>query len=1028
MRLAVVAAVACSVIGLAFAQESQAVARKYTNIPAQGLGPALQFLAKDRDFQVIYVSEDVYGVQTAGAVGDLTFDEALTNLLAGTGLNFKYLDERTMVVGLDANDDKQPLPIVGANSTPWRGKEGALREGEGKRTSAPLRLSLAQGEESKSSKGEENTKNPESPNKDTQEQLEEIVVTGTHIRGGEVPAGSDVTVLDRVEIDKTGFATTQQVIQTLPQNFLGGANEGTVGSQEGRAFLNGSNGSGINLRGLGTDSTLTLVNGRRVARGGFGTFVDVSTIPLTAVERIEVLPEGASALYGSDAIGGVVNIIMRDDYDGAEMRARVGSVTQGDSPEYQGSLMLGRNWETGHALVAYEYYRRDNLKTADRDFVTDDLTRFGGEDFRGPGGNPGNITDFVQTFAIPAGQDGRNLRPEDLIAGAINKADGKERADILGDQERHSVFVTASQELTDWLDVFAEGRYSERDFRQKFAANNITFFVPSSNPFFVDPFGGSEGVFVQYSFLDDLGNSVRSGNVRAYGATTGSTIDLPGSWAGELSGSYSRERTPKRDDGGVVNQVALGEAVADPDPQTAFNPFGDGSNTNPQTIERIKGFQQSLQAFELWSLNARFDGTLFSLPGGAVKLAVGGEYREESLESDFTDFTITAEPDVNPTTLQDRNVFAGFAEVLVPLIGESNRLPGVERLEVSVAGRVEDYSDFGSSVDPKVGVNWVPLPGLKFRGTWGTSFKAPILVDLNENFDRTVADFILPDPQSPTGSTAVVLLVGNNAALKAEEGENWTVGLNFNPEALPKLNVSATYYDIRIKSRIIGALNELFTILEEEDRFAPRITRNPDLATVQALFNDPDFRSFFGLSPEDIRAVIDLRLRNVGELKTDGLDLRATYAFETAVGQFEFGLNGTYIFNFEQAETQTAPLFNLVNTVRNPVDLRVRGSASWNYRGFGVATFLNYVDGYRDDESTPERGIDSWTTVDLSLSYDTKERVRGGWLQDLTVSLSAQNLFDTDPPFANNNDGLGYDPENAYPLGRFIALQVIKAW
>lgn len=238
---------------------------------------------------------------------------------------------------------------------------------------------------------------------------DEIVVTGTRIRGAP-PVGSNVVTVDRKDIDRSGYATTQQILAALPQNFAGGANEGTVGfSVRNNSSTNFGFGSGINLRGLGTTSTLTLVDGNRPPLGGgSGSFVDLTLIPSSVIERIEVLADGASAIYGSDAVAGVVNVRLRRDLDGAETRLRYGLADGFD--ELQASQLAGFHWASGRFIAGYEYYRRGRLGSADRTYATEDLRAFGGPDYRQDYANPATIIAANgQVFGVPRGQDGTGL-------------------------------------------------------------------------------------------------------------------------------------------------------------------------------------------------------------------------------------------------------------------------------------------------------------------------------------------------------------------------------------------------------------------------------------------------------------------------------------------------------------------------------------------------------------------------------------------------------------------------------------------
>ena len=857
-----------------------------------------------------------------------------------------------------------------------------------------------------------------------------IIVTGTNIRGSQ-PVGSNLVTLDRIDIERSGLSTTAQIIQTLPQTLGAGPNEATSsiqGTGAGAADNIGF-GSSVNLRGLGADKTLTLINGRRAAAGGAsGSFVDISSIPLTAVERIEVLTDGASALYGSDAISGVVNIILRKDYDGAETQARFGTVTSGGQQEYQVGQVFGKSWEGGNALVAYEFFKQDFLLAEDRGFAADsDLTAFGGDDFSQIGfGNPGTILAGGTTFAIPGGQDGTSLDPGDLVAGTSNTQNTRVSTSLLPEQKRHSVFATINQEISDRIEIFAEGRYAIRDFTTLFSGNSVQVVVPDTNPFFVDPVGGLSSVSVQYNITQDFGGGVVTGDVESFNAAAGANVELWGDWAIDLYGSFSNEQTFQNNEN-QVNSVALASALADSNPLTAFNPFGDGSNTNPDTINNVRGFISTDVETEVLSFNAKADGSLFELPGGALKLAAGLEYREENFQSGGFDFRSTSSPTSRPESDFGRDVFAVFSELLIPIVGEDNRRPGVEEFQISAAVRYEGYSDFGSTTNPKIGASWSPFEGLKVRGTYGTSFRAPLLTELDPN-ELNIFAFPFSDPMSPTGFSNVMFLFGDNPDLQPEEGTTWTAGVDFDPPAIPGFNSNITYFNVELDGRIASL--DVFTALQREDEFAAAITRNPDSAVAQAFLDNPVATDFgLGLSGADIDVILDARLNNFSQTSISGLDFSTSYNFDTSnLGSFGVGFSGSYIFEFEEAFTPTAPTIDTVDTVGRQVDFRGRGNVTWTRDNLTTAVYVNYTDGYTDDVSAPSRAVDSFTTLDLYLGYNTGEKPAESLLRNLSFSVSAINLFDEDPPFVNNPNGVGFDPANASPRGRFIAFELKKQW
>jgi outer membrane receptor protein involved in Fe transport len=284
----------------------------------------------------------------------------------------------------------------------------------------------------------------------------------------------------------------------------------------------------------------------------------------------------------------------------------------------------------------------------------------------------------------------------------------------------------------------------------------------------------------------------------------------------------------------------------------------------------------------------------------------------------------------------------------------------------------------------------------------------------------------LPDATSPTGMTTVLLAAGKNAGLREERATSWTLGTDLTPASVPGLSIAFTYFNTRYTGRI------------EDATFSPDVLERPEFAwlvnrnVTSAERNDICSRTNFNGAPGSclnapIGAIIDNRLHNLALLKTRGIDLLGKYAFTSALGKFELGLNGTYLLDYSQIKTPGSPDLNLVSTQNYPIDLRLRGSLSWEHHGIGIFTYLNYDDSYRDTASQPARKINSWTTADLQLSYEN-DRNDLAWLAHARVALNIQNVFGTAPPFLNNHVGIGYDQENADLLGRIISLDVRKRW
>ncbi|AXU20355.1 hypothetical protein C7W88_16885 [Novosphingobium sp. THN1] len=400
-----------------------------------------------------------------------------------------------------------------------------------------------------------------------------------------------------------------------------GPNEGTLGfTQRNNANANIASGASINLRGLGTSSTLTLVDGNRLALGAASSIVDISLIPASAIERIEVLADGASAIYGSDAVAGVVNVRLRRGYEGAETSFRVG-MADGFS-EVQASQLAGLRWNSGSLMAAYEFYRRDRLGAQDRDYATEDLTRFGGPDYRQAFANPGTITAANGAiFGIPARQDGRALAPGDLLAGVRNLGDGRRLTDILPRTRRHAGLIALEQDLSSWLTMRLQGFAADRRSDQRYIVFGSQVTVPVSNPFYVDPIGTGQPIRVGYDFRDDLGATVNRSHVTNW-TVAGALEARVGAWRAEAYGNHGVQHEELLRDN-LVNRARLAQALADPDPSKAFNLFGDGSFTSAATVDYVRGSSLTSARSRQTTAGLKFDGPLVALPGGALTLAFG---------------------------------------------------------------------------------------------------------------------------------------------------------------------------------------------------------------------------------------------------------------------------------------------------------------------------------------------------------------------------------------------------------------------
>ena len=901
--------------------------------------------------------------------------------------------------------------------------EVAERPTQGTSQASFVRIAQSSSEATRQEVGRENvgtqaaTEEDKSSSKAVVE-LEEVVVTGSHIRGApSVTAVPDI--IDGEVIRNSGYATLHQFMHNYVKNFGGGPSEDT---DDVSAQGNFTDGAGINLRGLGTSATLVLVNGRRLAVAGLDTsFNDISLIPTSMIERVEVLLDGGSALYGTDAVAGVVNVILRKDFEGAETHARIASVTKGGLKEYGAGQTFGGTWESGNALISYDYLLREPLESSSRSYLASHDHRLqGGTDRRYTYSNPGNILDpatFEPILGIPKGQDGRALAAGELI-NDVNLSSLGAYGQQLGRQERHGFFGYAEQTIGNRASAFAEARYVERraDTKQPFQPQVLS--VPSSNPFFVDPFGGSSAVYVAYDMTQDMGRSVSQSNVRDYTGTIGMTVDVGPSMQARVHVTYGEQDAFNYADG--TRSSKLAEALSNPDPNAAFNPFGDGSHTNAEVLAGLRGTNAIQTASDMFSAAAILDGALVRLPAGDFKFAFGVDYQK----ADF-DISQSLLNGSIPGAVLGREVKSVFGELLIPVL-KSNSQTASSILDISLAGRFDDYSDFGQTRNPRIGARWQPFNDLTLRASWGTSFRAPNMASL-----AVTRNFAYDLPAvNPSGESVLALVkTGGNPALKSEESKNWSVGLHWEPRLLEGLSIDLGYYRIDFENRIELLAHPAYPVTRPEEfgRFAILNPTQAQLGEFCSLPYTKYYSDSLCTNASAIDALIDYRYQNMAQTLIEGSDLTANYSTEIAEDQDLLITVDASLVHRLEAGLSAKTMTDMVDTLGFPVDFRASASARWTYKDWLATTLsANYMDGYDDKQNYPFLRVESWLTFDLNLSARLARESSPSWLKSPVVSFGVVNLFDRAPPFVNNVEG--YDPRNADPLGRFVSLSFTTQW
>jgi iron complex outermembrane receptor protein len=840
-----------------------------------------------------------------------------------------------------------------------------------------------------------------------------IVVTGSRIRGID-PVGSAVISIDAARIAEEPVTSTNDLLRRVPQVVSLGANRAGGTAQNGAA--NATRGAGINLRGLSTNATLLLYDGKRLPpMGTQGQFTDPSVIPSIALGRVEVVADGASAVYGSDAVAGVVNLILRKDFSGIELRGRYG-MTEGDYREYQVAGLAGHKWNGGWITVAAEYAKNDPLFASELPFFQNDNRARGGRDLRVTNCNPGTITANGVTYAIPTGGV-TNANAGALVAGTRNLCFYDPATEVIPDQERVSVVASASQQIGDIGRIFADGFWSRRTGTLPLLAN-VNATVPSTNPFYVAPPGvtpalcaasvgapaGARCVTVSYSLFPQIGTISRPYRATAWNASGGFEINPFGDFRATVYYAHGEalELDDRRRNG--VNAGRLQAALNDTNPATAFNVFG-GPN-NPATIATITDNQFIIEGrTRLNVVNGQLDGSLFELPGGNVRIAVGGEHRVE-----YTYTSLINGPVATALRVVDdgsRNVDAVFGELFVPLVGAGNASPGLEKLNLSLALRHEHYSDFGSATNPKFGVTYQPFQGLTLKGTYGTSFRAPTFTEVSTVAGGAGLYFdTLP---GPAGNQQGIGIAGGNPNLKPEKATTWSFGAEVAPPDFPGFVASLNYFRIDYTDQI-QALRGTPGILTNP-LYANFRQFNPTPAQVSALVNS-GLPINQAINQSLVTFIVDGRRQNLGTSLLRGLDFTAAYRWNWGGVELDAGIQGTYILDYLFEAVPGAGLTDVNGAINFSQKFRSQADIGAKIGGLKGRLTWNHLSGYWNTTVTPRQKISNYDTFDLLIGYDITEKV--------SLSFDVRNLFNEEPPFVDITSG--YDPQASNPVPRLFAL------
>jgi outer membrane receptor protein involved in Fe transport len=869
---------------------------------------------------------------------------------------------------------------------------------------------------------------------DDEGELTPVVITGSNIPTVELEGPSPIVRIDREEINRSGAETVGELLRRLPQN-----NSGSYDEKFQNSFAPGT--SGVSLRGLGMGYTLVLVDGRRLGNHSMAqnittAFSDLNGVPMAVVERVEVLLDGASAIYGSDAVAGVINIITRDNFDGLEINAGYSNTADSDMGTQRYSITGGTVSENGNAWVTVDYMQRNSLQHDDRDFAASaNQGPAGGYDFRSSSGNPGSIKILPGSengyesgfYQVPAGSTGTPTAEEIIGAPGINRFDYNPWMTLTPEYERYGASGRVNYNVTDYATAFLQTTYRNIKVHQEMAPtpafgdlNTDTWgILPASNAF--NPFG--EDTTFRHRLIE-VGPRLFDIESDIFRVLPGVKFDIGDSWQAETAFLYNKVESINFGQNSV-SADALKEALASSDPATAYNIFGAGLGINsPSVLDALRVNTLRRAESELRMFDIKAAGNVFELPGGTVALAVGAETAKEDT-SDIGDSLSMSNKIVasgGTSNAGSRSRDAGYAEFMIPIIGEDNRVSGIHSLGLQAAWRVEQYSDFGSADNPKVGLKYQPHERVLLRATYQTAFRAPGLQQLY--MGQTIAHPFLLDPARGDEGMQYKTISGGNADLEPETSDSVSIGTVIDipmPENM-SLSVSVNWSQVELENQItsLGAQymlsnEELFgnNIIRNEQTDADRAADNPGPDGKFATETNPEFGEDDipnGGVPGSLKHINNAYL-NLARVNVEAIDISIDYGIDTSVGYFGVDLRAAHMDSYE---TQARPTDSFEEQVGSYTIPELRGNLSvwWNYDKYSAGATVNYVDSFDQLYGViPE--VDSHTTLDLQASYDLTDNSR--------ITVGALNVTDEDPPWSDSEaEGYSYGTAGHSPWGTVL--------
>lgn len=896
----------------------------------------------------------------------------------------------------------------------------------------------------------------------------EIVVTGTILRGA-APVGSQLINVGAEQIQAQGATTANELLATVPQvsNLFNNVPTARLSVASNQIQI-----VRPNLRNLATEtsssaSTLVMFDGHRIASVGVTqNAVDPDLLPTLAIERVEVVLDGGSATYGSDAVGGVINFITRKRFDGLKVQARYGFAD--NYYQVDAGAIVGKDWGSGSLYAAYNYQHNDAIFGRDRDFVRD-------VDFlspslapRGRQCSPGNVQIGLNMYALPG-----------LTSTTPNTCDETDDRTYVPSSTRHGAIAGLHQELAGWLTVDLRAFYGERrsESQEPWRGSTVvTGGSSASNPrqFYYTPVPGQSATANQtvfFSFAPLLGrNSLVSGSsFKEWGSNAEFTASLTDNWQLRTLFNYSESQSeyhiPK------LNQTLLNRYSRGTTAATAINFYNPSAADLPLISQLIDTEDAGEGKQSLFNARAIVDGTLFTLPGGEVKVAAGYEHVEDHFRQRVApvDQPIGAIDSVAYRPY-NRTINSLFGEVQLPVVGAGNRIGFIYELTLSGSVRYDHFSDVGSTTNPKIGATFKPVSWLGLRGNYSTSFNAPSPVDQLGSLRNTAQIFPINAfvrPGDVPQVTGTVALQGSNRELTPQTATSYSFGVDIDPPVVPGLRVSANYYNVKFNNIIrqpspnasifVNFPNNVLAnvngvTLAELNSFLDT-SGAPNAEAVKA---SASARCNQATGVCNIYELVDFRQGNYGTVKVQGIDFAANYRTATNFGGIDFALSGNYLLSRKSQTGEGAPVINdlkavnvvlpngarLVSDATSRLQLQaVLGADIGNFRAQATLNHSRGFDLVRCDETTtpvcrpsatgvatasgqPQDRVGDFNTVNLFFKYAVPSESL--LLRDLELTLNVNNVFDQDPPVLKRIAASTPGFANGFTLGRLVQFGVSK--